>query len=74
MKKWIISIVVFIISFTLTILIGFYAAIFLIGPHSDILPEILQVPVGIILLIVTIGIPVWFGRKTFYHFGIKEKK
>jgi len=74
MRNWIISILAIIISISVTGFIEFYAAIFLVEPHSDILPEILQVPVGILLLIVTTGIPVWFGRKTFDHFRIKEQK
>ncbi len=64
---------VFILSLAVTGFVGFYTAIFLVGPHADILPEILQVPVGILLLLLTTGIPVWFGRKTFVHFKIKEK-
>jgi hypothetical protein len=53
-------------------IIGFYPAIFLIGPHSDVLPEILQFPVGLFLLILIIGIPVWLSIKTFMKFKMKE--
>jgi hypothetical protein len=67
------SLVVFILSLAVTGFIGFYVAIFLVGPHSDILPEIIHVPVGIILLIIIIGIPLWLGRKTFLMFKRKEK-
>ena len=73
MTKWILGSVVFILSLAITGFIGFYVAIFLVGPHSDILPEVIHVPVGIILLIIIIGIPLWLGRKTFLHFKRKEK-
>jgi hypothetical protein len=72
MKKWITSIVVFILSFAVTAFVGFYSAIFLAGPHSDVLPEILQFPVGLFLLILIIGIPVWLSIKTFMKFKMKE--
>ena len=72
MTKWILSSVVFIFSLAISGFIGFYVAIFLVGPHSDILPEVTHVPVGIILLIIIIGIPLWLGRKTFLLF--KRKK
>ena len=73
MTKWILGSVVFLVSLAITGFIGFYVAIFLVGPHSDILPEIIHVPVGIILLIIIIGIPLWLGRKTFLQFKQKEK-
>jgi hypothetical protein len=74
MKKWILSFVVFILSISVTGFVGFYVAIFFVGPHSDILPEILHVPVGLLLLILIIGVPLWLGRKTFILFKRKEKK
>jgi len=74
MKKWMLSLVVFILSLAVTGSFGFYVAIFLVGPHSDILPEVIHVPVGIILLLIIIGIPLWLGRKIFLQFKRKEKK
>lgn len=73
MKKWIVSSSVFIVSLAITAFIGFYVAIFLIGPHSDVLSEWLHLPVGIILLILIVGLPIWLGRKVFYHLGKKAK-
>jgi hypothetical protein len=73
MTKWILSSAVFILLLAVTVFIGFYLAIFLIGPHSDILPEVIHVPVGIILLTIIIGIPSWLGRITFIQFKLKEK-
>ena len=73
MTKWILSSAVFILSLAVSVFIGFYLAIFFIGPHSDILPEVIHVPVGILLLTIIIGIPSWLGRKTFNQFKLKEK-
>jgi hypothetical protein len=73
MTKWILGSVVFILSLAITGFIGFYVAIFLVGPHSDILPEIIHVPIGIILLLIIIGISFWLGRKTLLQFKRKEK-
>ncbi|MDZ7623426.1 MAG: hypothetical protein U5J96_03125 [Ignavibacteriaceae bacterium] len=73
MKKWILSSLVFILTLAVTVFIGFYAAIFLIGPHTGILPEAFFIPVGIFLLIIIIGIPVLLTRFTFHHFKEKEK-
>jgi uncharacterized transporter YbjL len=73
MTKWILASVVIILCLAVTGFIGFYVAIFLVGPHSDILPEVIHVPVGIILFIIIIGIPLWLGRKTFLQFKRKEK-
>jgi hypothetical protein len=64
---------VFILSLAVTGFVGFYTAIFLIGPHADTFPEVIHAPVGIILLIIIIGIPLWLGRKTFLQFKRKEK-
>jgi uncharacterized transporter YbjL len=73
MTKWILSSVVFILSLAITGFIGFYVAIFLVGPHSDILPEVIHAPVGIMLLIIIIGFPAWLGRKIFVQVKRKEK-
>jgi len=73
MKKWIISIAVFILSFAVTAFVGFYGAIFLVGPHSDVLPEILQVPVGLLLWLLIIGIPFLIARKTFKKLNHKKE-
>jgi hypothetical protein len=73
MKKWLLSSTVFILSLFVAGSIGFYAALFLIGSHSGILPRFLFIPVGLLLLLLIIGIPVWLGKKTFIHFKLNEK-
>jgi hypothetical protein len=71
-KIWIISFLVFIVSLVVTAFIGFYAQIFLIGPHTGILPQKFFIPVAILLLLLIVGIPLWLGRKAFYYFKQKE--
>ena len=73
MIKWILSILVFLISLAVAGFIGFYTSIFLIGPHSDILPDFIHIPVGIILLTTIIGIPFWLARLILNHLKDKEK-
>ena len=73
MKKWIISVAVFVLSFAVMAFVGFYGAIFLVGPHSDVLPEILQVPIGLLLWLLIIGIPLLIARKIFIKLNNKKE-
>jgi hypothetical protein len=68
MKKWILSLLVFLLSFSALALISFYAAIFLTGPHSDILAETIYLPVRLLLLLLVIGLPLWLAHKIFFRF------
>jgi len=72
MKKWIISVAVFVLSFAVMAFVGFYGAIFLVGPHSDVLPEILQVPIGLLLWLLIIGIPLLIARIIFKKLNHKK--
>jgi len=74
MKKWILSLLIFLFVLAVTGFIGFYVTIFLIGPHSDILPDWIHNPVGIILLIINIGIPVLLGKITYFKIKRNENK
>ena len=65
MKKWVISILVFLISFTLLAFLGLFLAIFIAGPHSDVLPEFMASPIFFILLFVVFAIPVWLAYKVY---------
>jgi len=74
MIKWIFSFLVFTLSLSANLFVGFYIAIFLIGPHSDILPHWLHIPVGIFLLIIIIGIPALLGNKAYIFLKRRENK
>jgi hypothetical protein len=67
-KKWILSIIVFLFVLALTGVAGFFVAIFLAGPHSDFLPGALQIPVGVIIWTAVFGVPIWLARKTFLKY------
>jgi hypothetical protein len=71
MFKWILSVLSFLISLASTGTIGFYLAIYLIGPHSDILPDFLHIPVGITLLLIIILIPLLIARKALGFYKSK---
>lgn len=74
MKKWLTSIVVFICAAVVTAVVGFFLGLFLVGPHSDLLPKILRVPTGLLIWAAVVGVPVWLAHKTFSTYAAKEKK
>jgi len=74
MIKWVSGLLVFTLSLSATLFVGFYVAIFLMGPYSDILPHWLHIPVGIFLLIIIIGIPALLGNKAYIFLKRRENK
>ena len=66
MIKWIFSGVVFLLLLGLTAFAGFYLAVFLIGPHSDILPDFFQAPVSLIILAGVLVIPFLVAKKAYF--------
>ncbi len=69
MKKWVLSILVFFAAFAIMAFFGFFLAIFLAGPHSDILPEYLKSPVFLLILFAVLAVPSWLGYKIFQKFN-----
>jgi len=74
MKKWTISIVVFSLTIIPMVAISIILAYFLVGPHSGILLEKFQLPVYILLCVLSIGLPAWAAYKTYVKFDIKMSK
>jgi len=74
LKKWILSLVVFVVSIAVTAIAGFFLGIFLVGPHSDTLPRALQVPVGLGIWAGVLGIPIWLSYKTFTIYKSRENE
>ncbi|MBK9096578.1 MAG: hypothetical protein IPM14_00380 [bacterium] len=74
MIKWIVSLFVFLFSLAVIGVAGFFFTIFLIGPHSDILPDDVHIPVGLFLLTLIIGIPLLLWMKSFNYLKRKEQK
>lgn len=68
MKPWLVSIAAFVGSLLVTALAGFFLAILLVGPHSDILPRVLQVPVGLLMWSGVLGVPFWLSWITYKKF------
>jgi hypothetical protein len=64
-KHWLLALATLIVSLAAIAVIGFYAAIMLVGPHADLLPHALQVPVGLLLWAGVLGVPVWLARKVY---------
>ena len=73
MKKWVVSALVFLGSLLATASLGFFLALILVGPHSDILPRVLHVPVGLLLWSGVLGIPAWLSWITYRKFKAREK-
>ncbi len=65
MKKWAIILIVFLGSFITTAFVCYYLAIILVGPHSDILPGFLYIPILVILWLSIPGIPAWLSLFTY---------
>lgn len=68
MKLWILTLLVYIAALIPVAALGFFLAIFLVGPHGGILPNILRIPVGIMLWISVICIPLWIAYKMYIKF------
>jgi hypothetical protein len=68
MKKWVLSILVFLVTLAILTFFGFFLVIFLAGPHSDILPEYLAAPVFFTVLFFVLAVPSWLAFKTFKFF------
>lgn len=67
------SVVVFICAAAVTAVAGLFLGLVLVGPHSDLLPEALKAPLGLLILAGVLGIPVWLSCKTFSKYAAREK-
>jgi membrane protein DedA with SNARE-associated domain len=69
MKKWIFSILAFSLTFPVMLFFGFFLVILLAGPHSDILPGFLHLPVVLLILLIVLTVPAWLAYKIFRRFN-----
>ena len=53
--------IVFIASLGTLAVIGFFAVMFLAGPHGGVLPEWLHRPFLFVAWVIVIGLPVWLA-------------
>ncbi len=61
MKQWMVILAVFLGSLLVTVPVGLFLGLLLVGPHSDILPQVLRVPVGLLLWLAVPGVPSWLS-------------
>lgn len=74
MNKWFVSVAVFIGTGAVMAVIGFFLGLFLVGPHSDLLPEVLRVPVGLLIWVGVLGVPAWLSYKVFLKHVSREQR
>lgn len=65
MKKWLITILVFLGSFIPILAIGYFLLMLLAGPHGGLLPNYLQPFLLPILWLMVIGIPLWLSVSVY---------
>ena len=73
LKKWFVSLAVFIGVGTVTAVLGLFLGLLLVGPHSDLLPEAFRVPAGLLMWAGVLGIPAWLSYKVFSKYATREK-
>ncbi len=61
MKQWIVIPVVFLGGLLVTVPVGLFLGLLLVGPHSDILPQALRALVGLLLWLAVLGVPSWIS-------------
>jgi hypothetical protein len=74
MRRWLITLSVFIASLAVSAVVGFYIAVVLVGPHSDLLPEPMRVPVGLLVWAGVLGVPAWLARKAYRASGPRSRR
>jgi hypothetical protein len=74
LKKWFVSLAVFIGTGAVTAVVGLFLGLLLVGPHSDLLPEAFRVPAGLLIWAGILGIPAWLSCKVFSKYATREKR
>jgi hypothetical protein len=62
MRRWLLSGIVWLLATAVLLPVFGFLAILLAGPHSDILPTMLQPPVFITCVLAVLVVPVWLAR------------
>ena len=62
MRRWVLSALAWTAATLLLLPVCAFAAILLAGPHSDLLPNVLQPPGFIVCIVVLLGVPAWIAR------------
>ena len=62
MRRWLLTGLAWTAATLVLLPVCGFAAIMLAGPHSDLLPGVLQPPAFIVCVIVLLGVPAWIAR------------
>jgi len=65
MKRWLISVTVFIVSFIPMLAVGYFLLMLFAGPHGGLLPSFLHKYTAPFLWLIVIGVPLWLGSKAY---------
>ncbi len=53
---------------------GLFLGLLLVGPHSDLLPKVLRVPVALSIWAGVLGVPAWLSYKVFLKYLVRERR
>ena len=62
MRRWLLTGLAWTAATLVLLPVCGFAAIMLAGPHSDLLPGVLQPAAFIVCVIVLLGVPAWIAR------------
>jgi hypothetical protein len=70
--RWLLALLAWTLSSAVLAPVLFFAVLVVAGPHSSVLPSVLQ-PVALLLgWAVLLGVPIWVARKVWRHAGPRE--
>lgn len=69
--KYALTALTYFVSLALIGVVSFFVVIFFAGPHADLLPEPLEVVVGIVGLLAVLVLPILAARTVWKRMGAK---
>ena len=70
--KYALTALTYLVSFALIGVVSFFVVIFLAGPHAGLLPEPLEVFVGIVGLLAVLVLPILVARTVWKRMGARR--
>ena len=70
--KYALTALTYLVSLALVGVVSFFVVIFLAGPHADLLPEPLEVVVGVVGLLAVLLLPILAARTVWKRMGAKD--
>ena len=62
MRRWLLTVGTWLGTTLVLLPVCGFTALVLAGPHSDLLPSLLQVPAFLVCVAVLLGVPAWLAR------------